>query len=120
MLCHHREITGETVNGGYAEYMVATADYAYRIPEGLDLIDAAPLFCPGITAFGAVEKLDVGPGDTVAIFGPGGVGHMAIQFAALTGARLSPWDGLLSISRWRWKWAPRERSIPQIPMNSPR
>ena len=88
MLCHHREITGETVNGGYAEYMVATADYAYRIPEGLDLIDAAPLFCPGITAFGAVEKLDVGPGDTVAIFGPGGVGHMAIQFAALTGAEV--------------------------------
>jgi propanol-preferring alcohol dehydrogenase len=85
-LCHQRVITGEHVDGGYAEYMVATAAHTYRVPDSLDLAEAAPLFCPGITAYGAVNKLDVGPGDTVAVFGLGGVGHMAVQFAVLTGA----------------------------------
>jgi propanol-preferring alcohol dehydrogenase len=85
-LCHQRKITGEHVDGGYAEYLLAYAAHTYHVPEGLDLLDAAPLFCPGITAYGAVEKLTLGPGDTVAVFGLGGVGHMAIQFAALTGA----------------------------------
>lgn len=87
-LCRQRKITGEHVNGGYAEYMLSNAAHTYHVPDGLDLVDIAPLFCPGITAFGAVDKLDVGPGDTVAIFGLGGVGHMAVQFAALTGARV--------------------------------
>jgi len=85
-LCHQRKITGEHVDGGYGEYMLAYAAHTYHLPEGLDIIEAAPLFCPGITAYGAVDKLAIGPGDTVAVFGLGGVGHMAIQFAALTGA----------------------------------
>lgn len=87
-LCHHRVITGEHVDGGYGEYMLANAAYSYHVPAGLDLVEAAPLFCPGITAYGAVDKLDVGPGDIVAVFGLGGVGHMAVQFAALTGAEV--------------------------------
>jgi alcohol dehydrogenase, propanol-preferring len=87
-LCHQRKITGEDVNGGYGQAMIANAAHTYHVPDGLDLAEAAPLFCPGITAFGAVDKLDVGPGDTVAIFGLGGVGHMAVQFAALTGAEV--------------------------------
>jgi len=85
-LCHRRRITGEHVDGGYAEYMLSNAAHTYHVPAGLDLVEAAPLFCPGITAFGAVDKLDVGPGDTVGVFGLGGVGHMAVQFARLTGA----------------------------------
>lgn len=85
-LCHRRVITGEHVDGGYGQFMLATAAHTYAVPAGLDLIDAAPLFCPGITAYGVVDKLDVGPGDTVAVFGLGGVGHMAVQFARLTGA----------------------------------
>lgn len=85
-LCHQRLITGEHVNGGYAQFMLANAAHTYHVPSGLDLVDAAPLFCPGITAYGAVDKIDAGPGDTVAVFGLGGVGHMAVQFAALTGA----------------------------------
>ncbi|WP_133753926.1 alcohol dehydrogenase catalytic domain-containing protein [Naumannella halotolerans] len=88
MLCHQRKITGEHVDGGYGEYMLATAAHTYALPDGLDPVDAAPLFCPGITAFGVVDKLDLGPGDVVAVFGLGGVGHMAVQFAALTGAEV--------------------------------
>lgn len=84
-LCHRRIITGEHVNGGYAEFMLANAAHTYRVPDELDLIDAAPLFCPGITAFGAVQKAAIVPGQKVAVFGLGGVGHMAVQFAALAG-----------------------------------
>src|SRR5215213_1973104 len=87
-LCHERKITGEHVDGGYAEYMISYEAHTYQVPENLDLIEAAPLFCPGITAYGAVDRLSIGAGDTVAVFGLGGVGHMAIQFAALTGAEV--------------------------------
>ncbi|MEV4263528.1 alcohol dehydrogenase catalytic domain-containing protein [Kribbella sp. NPDC049584] len=51
-LCHQRVITGEHVNGGYAEYMLTNAAHTYHVPDGLDLVEAAPLFCPGITARG--------------------------------------------------------------------
>lgn len=85
-LCHRRLITGEHVSGGFGEFMVANAAHIYRVPENLDLVEAAPLFCPGITGYGAVSKLDVGPGRRVGIFGIGGVGHLALQFAVLTGA----------------------------------
>ncbi len=85
-LCQSKEITGESVDGGYAEYLLATAAHTYAVPDGLDEVTAAPLFCPGITGYGAVQKADLGPGRSVAVFGMGGVGHVALQFAALTGA----------------------------------
>ena len=87
-LCHRRIITGEHVNGGYGEFMLSHAAHTYAVPDGLSLVDAATLFCPGITAYGAVDKLNVGPGDVVAVFGLGGVGHMAVQMAVLTGAEV--------------------------------
>ena len=87
-LCHQRIITGEHVDGGYAEFMVSNAAHTYAVPENLDLVDAAPLFCPGITAYGMLAKLDLGPDDVVAVFGLGGVGHMALQMAVLTGAEV--------------------------------
>ena len=85
-LCQTKEITGETVNGGYAEYMVADALFVYNVPEALSDVEAAPLFCPGITGYAAVKKAQIDAADRVGIFGIGGVGHMALQFAALTGA----------------------------------
>jgi alcohol dehydrogenase, propanol-preferring len=87
-LCHRRIITGEHVDGGYAQFMLSNAAHTYRVPDELDLIDAAPLFCPGITGYGAVSKLDIGPGQRVGVFGLGGVGHLALQFAVLTGAEV--------------------------------
>jgi propanol-preferring alcohol dehydrogenase len=85
-LCSSREMTGETVDGGYAEYIVANADYAFHVPENLKDSEAAPLFCPGITAYGATKKAELSPGKRVAVFGIGGVGHMTIQLARLYGA----------------------------------
>jgi propanol-preferring alcohol dehydrogenase len=87
--CGRRMTAGERVDGGYAEYMISTAAHTYQVPPELDLIEAAPLFCPGITAYSAVRALDLSDGDRVAVFGMGGVGHMAVQFAALVGAEVT-------------------------------
>jgi propanol-preferring alcohol dehydrogenase len=86
-LCPAKQITGETVDGGYADQMLAKADHAYPVPESLSDAEAAPLFCPGITAYGAIAKARLDPSKSVAVFGVGGVGHLALQFGALTGAR---------------------------------
>ncbi|WP_370542179.1 zinc-binding dehydrogenase [Amycolatopsis sp. FDAARGOS 1241] len=81
-LCHRRRITGEHVDGGYAEYLLANAAHTYRVPEALGLVAAV---LSGSTTF---DKLDVGPGAKVGVYGLGGVGHMAVQLAALTGAEV--------------------------------
>jgi propanol-preferring alcohol dehydrogenase len=88
-LCMQRRITGEMVDGGYAEFMLATAAHTYRVPAALDLVEAAPLFCPGITAYSAIARLNLAEGSRVAVFGLGGVGHMAVQFAKLAGAEVT-------------------------------
>ena len=87
-LCPAKQITGETVHGGYAEYMLATAAHAYVLPDGLSDAAAAPLFCPGITAYGALAKAAPAPGRSIAVWGFGGVGHMVVQFARLAGAEV--------------------------------
>lgn len=85
-LCPSKKVTGETIDGGYAEYMLANAAHTYHVPQSLSPLEAAPLFCPGITAFRAVDRARVAPGQTIALFGMGGVGHMVVQFAKLAGA----------------------------------
>ena len=85
-LCQSKEITGESVDGGYAELMLAESRHTYHLPDELDFVAAAPLFCPGITAYGSVSKANLAPGKRVAVFGMGGVGHMVVQMAALSGA----------------------------------
>ncbi|MGZ3516527.1 MAG: alcohol dehydrogenase catalytic domain-containing protein [Vulcanimicrobiaceae bacterium] len=85
-LCPFKEITGETVDGGYAQYVIAKPAHTYHVPDAIPDVEAAPLFCPGITAYHAVKKAQLAPGKRVALFGMGGVGHMVIQFAKLAGA----------------------------------
>lgn len=87
-LCQTKQITGETVDGGYAEYVLAKAEHAYPVPESLEDAEAAPLFCPGITAYNAVSKAALAPGKKVVLFGMGGVGHFVLQFAKLHGAEV--------------------------------
>jgi propanol-preferring alcohol dehydrogenase len=87
-LCESAEITGETVQGGYAEYIVAREDFVTPIPDSLDSEHAAPLFCPGITAYKAVKASEPAKGKSVGVFGIGGVGHLAIQIAKLYGSRV--------------------------------
>ena len=87
-LCESAEITGESVQGGYAEYISALEDFVTPIPDNLDSEHAAPLFCPGITAYKAIKASESTAGRKVGIFGIGGVGHLAIQIAKMQGARV--------------------------------
>ncbi|MSV26980.1 MAG: zinc-binding alcohol dehydrogenase [Nitrosarchaeum sp.] len=82
-LCELAIITGESLKGGYAEYITVSENFATKIPENMKSEYAAPLFCAGITAYKAVKAVEPKINKKIGIFGIGGVGHMAIQFAKL-------------------------------------
>ncbi|MFI7429179.1 zinc-dependent alcohol dehydrogenase [Micromonospora sp. NPDC049836] len=84
-LCEAQLNTGYSVDGAHAEYAVAAARYAVRVPDGINPFEAAPLTCAGVTTYKAVKVAGVRPGDRVAIFGIGGLGHLALQYAQLFG-----------------------------------
>lgn len=78
-------VTGVTADGGYADYLLALPTGLARVPKELAEIDAAPLMCAGVTTFNALRHTGAGPGDVVAIFGLGGLGHLGVQYAAKMG-----------------------------------
>ena len=80
-LCESSEITGESLKGGYSEYITVAEDFATKIPHAMKPEYAAPLFCAGITAYKAVKAAEPQTHKKMGIFGIGGVGHMAVQFA---------------------------------------
>lgn len=80
-LCESSIITGESFKGGYTEFITVTEDFATKVPENMKPEYAAPLFCAGITAYKAVKAVEPKSHKKIGIFGIGGVGHMAIQFA---------------------------------------
>ena len=80
-LCESSTITGESFKGGYTEYITVVEDFATKVPEGMKSEYAAPLFCAGITAYKAVKAAEPTTDKKIGIFGIGGVGHMAVQFA---------------------------------------
>jgi D-arabinose 1-dehydrogenase-like Zn-dependent alcohol dehydrogenase len=82
-----RQITGLTLDGGYAEFMIASANAIALIPAELDAAAAAPLMCAGITTFNALRNSGAVGGDLVAVLGLGGLGHLGVQFAARMGFR---------------------------------
>jgi alcohol dehydrogenase, propanol-preferring len=84
-LCLKQQNSGYSVNGAFAEYAVVPADFATRVPEGVSPRDAAPLSCAGVTTYKAVKVAKVAPAETVAIFGVGGLGHLALQYARIAG-----------------------------------
>jgi len=77
-LCDSPTFTGYTVNGGYAEYALARADFVFPLPEGLDDLHAAPLLCAGIIGFRSLRVAGVEPGERVGLFGFGASAHLAI------------------------------------------
>jgi propanol-preferring alcohol dehydrogenase len=87
-LCPSQRNTGYSVNGGYAEYMVANADYVGRIPDGMDPALAAPVLCAGVTTYKGLKETDTRPGQWVVISGVGGLGHLGVQYARAMGLRV--------------------------------
>jgi propanol-preferring alcohol dehydrogenase len=84
-LCASQHNTGYSIDGGYAEYMVADAAYAVKIPAGMDLVKAAPILCAGVTTYKGIKETDTKAGDWLAISGVGGLGHVAVQYAKAMG-----------------------------------
>jgi D-arabinose 1-dehydrogenase-like Zn-dependent alcohol dehydrogenase len=87
ILCEKGLISGISFDGGYADYVVAPAHALALIPDELADVDAAPLLCAGITTFNSLRNSGARAGDTVAILGIGGLGHLAVQYAAKSGYR---------------------------------
>ncbi|MER7794375.1 alcohol dehydrogenase catalytic domain-containing protein [Streptomyces sp. NPDC097640] len=83
--CPERKVPGVSYPGGWAQSITVPADALARIPGGLDLFDAAPFGCAGVTTFNAVRTAGTRAGGRVAVFGIGGLGHLAVQFAAKLG-----------------------------------
>jgi len=91
-LCARQRITGVMVDGGYAEYAKAPASHVVRIPETLSSEQAAPLLCAGVTVHRALEQSKIRAGQRLAIFGVGGLGHLAVQIGRAAGAEVTAID----------------------------
>jgi alcohol dehydrogenase, propanol-preferring len=95
-LCVKQKITGCTVDGGFAEYLVAPATHAARLPGSLSAVEAAPLLCAGLTVYKAMKASGIldpqKTGQRIAVFGVGGLGHLAIQIARALGIQVCAID----------------------------
>jgi propanol-preferring alcohol dehydrogenase len=84
-LCEQQANSGYSVDGAFAEYAVASAAYVVPVPDGISSVDAAPLSCAGVTTYKALRVAHVEPTELVGIFGIGGLGHLAVQYASIMG-----------------------------------
>jgi propanol-preferring alcohol dehydrogenase len=91
-LCDHQQMTGYTVNGGYAEYVLADPGYVGHLPANVGFTEIAPVLCAGVTVYKGLRVLDCKPGDWVAISGVGGLGHLAVQYAKAMGFHVTAVD----------------------------
>ena len=87
-LCLEQKNMGYSIDGGFGEYATAYARYVVKVPGGIDPFDAAPLTCAGVTTYKAIKVAGTRSSDLVAVFGVGGLGHMAIQYARIAGGRV--------------------------------
>lgn len=84
-LCEVQANSGYSIDGAFAEYAVASAAYVVSVPDGISSFDAAPLSCAGVTTYKALKVADITPTERVGIFGIGGLGHLAVQYARIMG-----------------------------------
>lgn len=87
-LCEHQHNTGYSVNGGFAEYVIASAAFAARLPAGVDFAAIGPILCAGVTTYKGLKETEARPGEWVVISGVGGLGHIAIQYAKAMGLKV--------------------------------
>jgi len=91
-LCGKQKITGCTVDGGFAEYVKAPSSHAAKLPAGLTAEEAAPLLCAGLTVYKALKNSGIAKGERLAVFGVGGLGHLAVQIGHAMGAQVCAID----------------------------
>ncbi|SFI05332.1 alcohol dehydrogenase, propanol-preferring [Bosea sp. OK403] len=91
-LCEHQHDTGYSCDGGFAEYVIASAAFAARLPTNVDAAQMAPILCAGVTTYKGLKETEARPGEWVAISGIGGLGHVAIQYAKAMGLKVVALD----------------------------
>lgn len=91
-LCDEQQMTGYSVNGGYAEYVLADPGYVGCLPDNVGFSEIAPVLCAGVTVYKGLKVLECKPGDWVAISGIGGLGHLAVQYAKAMGFHVAAVD----------------------------
>jgi propanol-preferring alcohol dehydrogenase len=91
-LCEAQQNTGYSVNGGFAEYVVADPNYVGHLPKNISFVEIAPVLCAGVTVYKGLKVTDAKPGDWVVISGIGGLGHMAVQYAKAMGYHVAAVD----------------------------
>jgi propanol-preferring alcohol dehydrogenase len=91
-LCEKQHNTGYGVNGSFAEYVVANADYVGILPQNVNFIEIAPILCAGVTVYKGLKETDTRPGEWVVISGIGGLGHVAVQYAKAMGLHVAAID----------------------------
>ena len=91
-LCETQRNTGYSVNGGFAEYALADANYVGLLPKEVGFVEIAPVLCAGVTVYKGLKVTDTKPGDWVAVSGIGGLGHMAVQYARAMGLNVAAVD----------------------------
>ncbi|MBD0257173.1 MAG: zinc-dependent alcohol dehydrogenase, partial [Cytophagales bacterium] len=91
-LCASQQNTGYSVQGGYAEYVLADPRYVGHIPDGVSFAEAAPVLCAGVTVYKGLKETEVKPGEWVVVSGIGGLGHLAVQYAKAMGMHVAAVD----------------------------
>ena len=91
-VCAGAQFGGYSVNGGFADYILADPNYVARVPSGLSAVDAAPIICAGVTTYKGIKEAATKPGDWVVVSGAGGLGHLAIQYAKAMGLHVCAVD----------------------------
>jgi alcohol dehydrogenase, propanol-preferring len=91
-LCEAQQNAGYSVNGGFADYVVADPNFVGHLPGNLGFIELAPVLCAGVTVYKGLKVTDTKPGDWVVISGIGGLGHMAVQYARAMGLNVAAVD----------------------------
>jgi D-arabinose 1-dehydrogenase-like Zn-dependent alcohol dehydrogenase len=117
--CEVGGVTGLTSDGGYADYLIASASALASIPPELTAVEAAPLMCAGITTFNALRNAGARPGELVAILGLGGLGHLGVQFAVKMGYRVvaiarGPDKAALAAQLGAWRYIDSQASDPAV------
>jgi propanol-preferring alcohol dehydrogenase len=87
-VCAEETFTGYSVNGAFAQYLIADPNYVAHVPAGLSAVDAAPIICAGITSYKGIKQTEAKPGEWLAVSGIGGLGHLAIQYAKHMGLKV--------------------------------
>ncbi len=91
-LCMNQHNTGYSVDGGYAEYVLADPNYVGHLPSNVDFVEMAPVLCAGVTVYKGIKTTGVRPGEWIVISGVGGLGHMAVQYAKAMGMYVAAVD----------------------------